>query len=105
MAERTFRIREFATLAGVTVRALHHYDRLGILSPLRTETEYRIYGVQDLKTLEQIVALKFIGLPLNAIKQLLGRKREDLSAALRAQRTLLEEKKELLGRAIAAVHQ
>ena len=28
-----YRIQEFATLAGVTVRALHHYDRLGLLKP------------------------------------------------------------------------
>ena len=63
--EGTYRIREFAGLAGVTVRALHHYDRLGLLKPRRTQTGYRVYCTRDLETLEQIVALKFIGLALN----------------------------------------
>jgi hypothetical protein len=40
----TFRIQEFAKLAGVTVRALHHYDRLKLLSPAhRSERGYRLY--------------------------------------------------------------
>jgi DNA-binding transcriptional MerR regulator len=105
MADRTYRIREFAALAGVTVRALHHYDRLGLLEPRRTRTGYRVYRAKDLETLEQIIALKFIGLPLNKIKPLLHRNRVDLSNALRAQLTLLEQKKQLLERAIAAIGQ
>ena len=103
MTERTYRIREFAELVGVTVRALHHYDRLGLLKPKRTQTGYRVYGAKDLQVLEQIVALKFIGVPLNKIKHLLRRTPTDLVSALRAQRTLLEDKKSLLERAIAAV--
>src|ERR1700730_4761801 len=98
MADRTYGIREFAELAGVTVRALHHYDRLGLLTPRRTQTRYRIYSAKDLKTLEQIVALKFIGLPLDKIKLLLRSNRFGLSTALRAQRTLLEQKRSLLAR-------
>jgi DNA-binding transcriptional MerR regulator len=105
MAERTYRISEFALLAGVTVRALHHYDRLGLLKPRRTQTRYRVYSAKDLETLEQIVALKFIGLPLDKIKLLLRRNRFDLCTALRAQRTLLEQKKGLLERTISAIGQ
>src|SRR5216684_2877113 len=105
MADRTYRIREFATLTGVTVRALHHYDRLGLLKPRRTHTGYRVYCAKDLETLEQIVALKFIGLPLDKVKLLLRRNRFDLSTALRAQRTLLEQKKGLLERTISAIGQ
>lgn len=71
MPARTFRIRELAQLAGVTVRALHHYDRLGLLEPRRTEKGYRVYSLKDLAILEQIVALKFIGLPLETIRGLL----------------------------------
>jgi DNA-binding transcriptional MerR regulator len=59
-----YRAREFADLAGVTVRALHHYDRLAVLRPKRTESGYRLYSLRDLERLEQIVALKFLGLPL-----------------------------------------
>ena len=64
---RTYRTREFAELAGVTVRALHHYDRLGLLKPRRTPAGYRAYAARDLEALEQIVALKFIGIPLKDI--------------------------------------
>ena len=101
----TYRIREFSDLSGVTVRTLHYYDRLGLLTPPRTQTGYRIYGEKDLETLEQIVALKFIGLPLDKIKSLLRRKPVDLFAALRAQRTLLEQRKTLLERVIRAIGQ
>jgi MerR family transcriptional regulator, thiopeptide resistance regulator len=105
MTDRTYRIREFAALAAVTVRALHHYDRLGLLKPRRTATGYRVYCAKDLETLEQIVALKFIGLPLNKIKPLLRRNPIDLSSALRAQGALLEQRKGLLERAITAIGQ
>jgi DNA-binding transcriptional MerR regulator len=103
MADRMYRVREFAQLAGVTVRALHHYDRLGLLTPRRSRTGYRLYCAKDLEILEQIVALKFIGLPLDQIKPLLRRNRTALTTALGAQRGLLEQKKHLIERAIAAI--
>jgi len=62
-----YRTREFAQLAGVTVRALHHYDRLGLLKPQRTAAGYRIYSSRDLEAFEQMVVLKFIGIPLEDI--------------------------------------
>ena len=60
-------------MAGVTVKALHHYDRLGLLSPSRTEAGYRVYSARDLETLEQIIALKFLGLPLKKIAEVMRR--------------------------------
>jgi len=98
-----YRVHEFAELAGVTVKALHHYDRLGLLKPKRAGSGYRLYAEQDLARLEQIVALKFLGLPLRRIKVLLDREPFRLPEALRAQRAVLEEKRRLLDRAIAAI--
>src|SRR3954453_17249811 len=95
--------REFAELAGVTVRMLHHYDRLGLLRPRRSPAGYRIYREADLPRLEQIVALKFLGMPLKQIRELLDRDGSDLPAALRAQRAALEEKRRMLDRAIQAI--
>ncbi|HEX8763820.1 MAG TPA: MerR family DNA-binding transcriptional regulator, partial [Candidatus Acidoferrum sp.] len=46
---RLYHVQEFAELAGVTVRALHHYDRLGLLMPSRTEAGYRLYYLRDLE--------------------------------------------------------
>jgi DNA-binding transcriptional MerR regulator len=97
-----YKIHEFARLAGVTVKALHHYDRLGLLQPGRTEAGYRVYCERDLETLEQIVALRFLGIPLKQIAVVLKRAGQ-LPDALRLQRRALEEKHALLGRAIQAI--
>ena len=72
---RTYRTAAFAALAGVTPRALRHYDRLGLLKPRRTTAGYRIYTERDLETLEEIVALKFIGVPLKSIPAIRRRSR------------------------------
>ncbi|MGA2134573.1 MAG: MerR family transcriptional regulator [Bryobacteraceae bacterium] len=96
---------EFAELAGVTVRALHHYDRLGLLRPKRTSNGYRAYSEPDLLRLEQIVALKFVGLPLNQIKTLLDRGGLELCATLAMQRRVLEARRGSLDQAIEAIRQ
>ncbi len=102
-ATQPYRVKEFAELAGTTVRALHHYDRLGLLKPRRTQAGYRMYSQGDLERLEQIVALRFLGIPLKQIKTLLDRSALDLPDALRLQRKVLEEKRSLLDRAITAI--
>jgi DNA-binding transcriptional MerR regulator len=100
---RGYQVREFADLAGVTVRALHHYDRLAVLCPKRTDSGYRLYSAHDLERLEQIVALKFLGLPLKEIKTLLDREARRLPEVLRSQRLALEEKRRNLEQAIRAI--
>jgi DNA-binding transcriptional MerR regulator len=103
--EPMYRTSQFAELAGVTVRTLHHYDRLGLLKPRRTAAGFRVYQARDLERLEQIIALKFLGLPLRRIGLLLDREALALPDALRMQRTVLEEKRRLLDRAIAAIRE
>lgn len=96
--------QEFAERAGVTVRTLHHYDRLGLLKPSGyTPAGYRLYGERDLARLQQIVTLKFIGLPLKRIKELLDRRELDLTATLRLQRRAIEEQRQRLETIIAAI--
>ena len=103
---RTYQPQEFAKRAGVTIRALHHYDRLGLLKPSgRTAAGYRRYSDRDLVCLEQIVALKFIGFPLSQIRDLLHRKDLDLLATLRQQRLFIAEKRDHLDRAVRAIEQ
>jgi MerR family transcriptional regulator, thiopeptide resistance regulator len=99
----SYRVHEFAATAGVTVRALHHYDRLGLLKPThRSERGYRLYSDSDLARLEQIVVLKFLGLPLKQIRELLKDK-SDLPGKLRRQQQVLVEKRRQLDRAIQAI--
>ena len=103
--QRAYRIHEFATLSGVSVRALHHYDRLGLLKPRRSGSGYRLYVDADVAVLEQIVALKFIGVSLRDVKRLLRTAPGEFQKVLTAQRTLLEEKRRRLDLAIAAIRQ
>lgn len=102
--EKLFQAREFANLTGVTVRTLHHYDRLGLLKPSRyTRAGYRLYSEHDFARLEQIVTLKFIGFPLKEIKNILNRSSFDLATALRHQREAIIEKRRRLELAIQAI--
>jgi DNA-binding transcriptional MerR regulator len=100
---KLYKVQEFAELAGVTVRALHHYDRLELLRPRRTGAGYRLYGIRDLERLEQVVALKFLGIPLKQIKLLLDRDVRELFDVLRSQRRALEEKRRWIDLAIGAI--
>ena len=98
-----YRVHEFAELAGVTVKTLHHYDRVGLLRPRRTPSGYRVYTRSDLVRLEQILALKTIGFSLNDIRGLLDRETLPLPVIFRQQRHVLEKKRRLLDRAIRAL--
>jgi len=99
--ERPLRIQAFAALTSVTVRALHHYDRIGLLRPQRSGSGYRLYGNRELERLEQIVALRFIGVPLKQMRPLL--EGSVLAEALPRQRAMLEEKRRNLDEAIGAI--
>ncbi|MFZ1938160.1 MAG: MerR family transcriptional regulator [Terracidiphilus sp.] len=99
----TYRIGEFAKLAGVTVRALHHYDRIGLLKPQRGTSGFRLYSMADLERLEQIAALKFLGIPLQEIKLLLKHGPLTLADSLHMQRSALAEKRKLIDRAVVAI--
>jgi len=100
---KTYRVHEFAALAGVTAKTLHHYDRIGLLTPNRTEAGYRAYADTDLLRLQQIVALKFIGLSLRQIRTALEDGVLPLAEALDAQHAALRERREHIDRAIAAL--
>jgi DNA-binding transcriptional MerR regulator len=101
--DRSYRIGEFAELAGVTVRALHHYDRIGLLRPQRSASGTRLYSLADLERLEQIAALKFLGIPLQEIKLLLKHGPLTLVESLHVQLQALAEKRNLINRAIVAI--
>ena len=100
---RLYHVHEFAELAGVTVKALHHYDRLGLLKPTRTDAGYRMYADVDLERLEHILALKFLGFSLKQVRAILERTTLELAEALRWQRKAIEDTQAHLGRALQAI--
>ncbi len=105
-----FRIQEFAKLAGVTVRALHHYDRLKLLSPARRSARgYRLYCHEDLGRLERILVLRYLGLSLREIAALLNaparRDTEQLTVTLERQHAALRERRDGLDRVLRAIEQ
>ncbi|HVR46588.1 MAG TPA: MerR family transcriptional regulator [Candidatus Binatia bacterium] len=104
-ADRPLRkIKCFADDAGVSVRTLHLYDRLGLLKPAAvTESGYRLYGEEELERLEHILALRFVGFNLEQIKELLHGSNRPLSIALRMQRDVIAREKRRLDFALAAI--
>jgi len=102
-AQRGYQIHEFARLTGLTVRALQHYDHLGLLKPVRSRAGHRTYSDQDLQGLVQILALKSVGVPLRQIAALRRSGGPGLARALHMQRAVLERRKPLLEKAITAI--
>jgi DNA-binding transcriptional MerR regulator len=72
MEEKLWKIGELAQATGLTVRTLHHYDEIGLLTPSeRTQAGYRLYGDADVRRLYEIRALRELGLPLSEIPAVL----------------------------------
>jgi len=77
---------QLAKRTGLTVRTLHHYDELGIVSPQRRSgAGYRLYGEDDVARLLQVVLLRRLGLSLAEVRKSLDDPRHALPTALRAQ--------------------
>jgi MerR family transcriptional regulator, thiopeptide resistance regulator len=67
-----YKTKELAKLSGISIRTLHYYDQIGLLSPTkRTEGNYRIYNESDVDMLQQILFLKEMGLKLQQIRVLI----------------------------------
>lgn len=101
---KSYTIGELAKLAGVTVRTLHHYDQMGLLTPSgRTEAGYRLYGRADLLRLQQILFFRELGMRLAEIRAILQSPDFDPVAALRQHRRMLEKRMEQIARLLATV--
>jgi DNA-binding transcriptional MerR regulator len=86
-------VGEAAELSKVSVRTLHHYDEIGLLSPsARTDAGYRLYEPGDLERLHRILVFRELGFSLPDIRRIMLDPAFDHFDALRAQRLLLAEK-------------
>jgi DNA-binding transcriptional MerR regulator len=103
-SEKLWQTNEFAKQAGVTVRTLHHYDRIGLLKPnRRTVKGFRFYGEAEFARLQQITTLKFVGFSLTQIREILGSESFDLTQTLRMQRRLIESQRYRLNQILEAI--
>lgn len=86
-----YQVGDAARIARVSVRTLHHYDEIGLLSPSgRSASGYRLYNDADLERLQQVLFYRELGLPLDEIRRVMTDPGFDRREALLAQRDLLE---------------
>lgn len=99
-----YTVKQLADLAGVTVRTLHWYDEKGLLRPARTtQAGYRVYGTQEVDTLQTILFYRALGMPLGEIKALLADPAFHRLTALRRHRAALEQERARLDALLATL--
>lgn len=95
-------VSEVEKLTGVSVRALHHYDSIGLLRPAQvTEAGYRLYGEEELRRLQEIMLFRELEFPLADIAKVLARPGFDREKALAQQVDMLRLRREWLDNLIA----
>jgi DNA-binding transcriptional MerR regulator len=74
MRFEALKVGELARRTGLTIRTLHHYDEIGLLKPsLHTEAGHRLYTAADVARLQQVIALRQLGLALEEVRSCLDR--------------------------------
>ncbi|OXM56546.1 MerR family transcriptional regulator [Amycolatopsis thailandensis] len=97
-------VGKVAALSGVTVRTLHHYDEIGLLSPSgRTAAGYRSYSDDDLERLQRVLFYRELGFGLDTIAKVVDDPSLDALEHLRRQRALLVERIGELTRMVESV--
>ena len=94
MDRQYYTTSQFAQKAAVTTRTLRFYDKVSLLSPSgHTEAGHRLYSDEDLWSLQQILALKFLSFSLEEIKVCLQTHPERLQETLAMQKAMMREKR------------
>ena len=95
-------VKEVSNLTGVSIRALHHYDAIGLLKPTQvTEAGYRLYDDAALEKLSMILVFRELGLSLKEIADILHAPDFDRNRVLEKQITLMQERVDKLQNRIA----
>ncbi|CEO26200.1 MerR family transcriptional regulator [Paraclostridium sordellii] len=99
-----YKVNEISKLTGVSIRMLHHYDKIGLLVPSeKTEKNYRLYSDEDIKKLYQILIFKELEFPLKEIKSILESSDFDRKEALKLQKDLMIKKKKRMDEIIQSI--
>jgi DNA-binding transcriptional MerR regulator len=100
----SYSVGRVADLSGVTIRTLHHYDEIGLLSPGgRSDAGYRVYEDADLERLQRILFYRELGFTLKEISTIIDDPNTDAMGHLRRQRGLLVERIEKFGAMVDAI--
>ncbi len=92
MRSEALRVGELARRTGLTIRALHHYDEIGLLRPsLRTEAGHRLYTAADVARLQQVLSLRQLGFSLEEVRACLDRPDFSPAEVIRLQVARLRE--------------
>ncbi len=104
MPSRERTVGRVAALTGLTVRALHHYDAIGLVSPsLRSAAGYRLYTDDDLRRLQQVLLFRELGFALDAVRELVDAPADRRRAALRERRDAIERQRRRADAVLRAV--
>jgi DNA-binding transcriptional MerR regulator len=102
--EEHLTVGRVAELAGVTIRALHHYDEIGLARPsARTAAGYRAYSAGDVERLREVLACRRLGFGLREVADLVGDPSTDAVAHLRRLRGLLLGQRDRADAMVAAI--
>ncbi|WP_461207304.1 MerR family transcriptional regulator [Clostridium sp. DL1XJH146] len=99
-----YKVKEVADVVGISVRTLHHYDKIGLLKPESiNEAGYRLYSENDLIKLQQVLFFKELDFKLEDIKIILNDPKFDREGALKTHKEILIKKKQRLEEIIKSV--
>ena len=98
-----YHIKEAAQLSGVSVKTLHHYDKIGLLVPAKSENGYRTYSQADLERLQVILYYKYLGFSLEKIAELLSQDDQALLPHLVRQLEYLQQERDRLNTLISTL--
>lgn len=101
--EIMYHIKEAAQLSGVSVKTLYHYDKIGLLVPLKSENGYRTYSQEDLERLQVILYYKYLGFSLEKIAELLKEDTTDILSHLTRQLDYLTQERQHLDTLISTL--
>ena len=98
-----YHIKEAAELSGVSIKTLHHYDKIGLLVPVKSENGYRTYSQEDLERLQVILYYKYLGFSLDQIAELLAEEKSNLLPHLTKQLDYLTQERKRLDTLISTL--
>ncbi|WP_170311489.1 MerR family transcriptional regulator [Vallitalea okinawensis] len=103
---KLYTVGEFSKKAGVTIRTLRYYDKIGLLTPTtHNDIGHRLYNNSDFQKLQRIITLKFVGFSLSDIQNVMASPDTSIEETLKMQKKILLEKREHITMVINAINE